>query len=103
MKRNRNTTAQVGFALKWAESSMLGEQISRWMAISEPTFYRSKNKFLGMGVAEVGRWKQLDDENEKLKQLVADLSVDRSMLQQILAESGEARPPRGDRGLSLVA
>jgi putative transposase len=54
------------------------------MGISEPTFYRWKKKFAGMGVAEIRRLKQLEDENRKLKQLVADLSLDKTMLQDVL-------------------
>jgi len=54
------------------------------MGISEQTFYRWKKKFAGMGVAEVRRLKQLEDENRRLKQLVADLSLDRQILQDAL-------------------
>jgi len=54
------------------------------MGISEQTFYRWKKKFAGMGVAEVRRLKQLEDENQRLKQLVADLSLDRRILQDAL-------------------
>ncbi len=57
------------------------EEICRRMGISEPTFYRWKKKFAGMGVAEIRRLKQLEDETRKLKQLVADLSLDKTMLQ----------------------
>jgi len=49
-------------------------------------FYRWKKKFAGMGVAEVRRLKQLEEENRKLKQLVADLSLDKQMLQDVLAK-----------------
>jgi len=56
----------------------------RKMGISENTFYRWKKKFGGLGVAEVRRLKQLEDENRKLKRLVADLSLDKVMLQDAL-------------------
>jgi putative transposase len=54
------------------------------MGVSEQTFFRWKKKFAGMGVAEVRRLKQLEEENRKLKSLVADLSLDKAMLQDAL-------------------
>ena len=59
-------------------------EIVRKMGIAEQTFYRWKKKFAGMGVAEVRRLKQLEEENRKLKQLVADLSLDKKMLQDVV-------------------
>ena len=56
----------------------------RKMGVAEQTFYRWKKKFLGMGVAEVRRLKVLEEENRKLKQLVAELSLDKQMLQDVL-------------------
>jgi putative transposase len=55
------------------------------MGISEQTFYRWKKKFAGLGVAELRRLKQLEDENRKLKRLVADLSLDKKMLQDVVS------------------
>jgi putative transposase len=54
------------------------------MGVSEATFYRWKKQFTGMGVLEIRRLKQLEDENGKLKKLVADLTLDRAMLQDVL-------------------
>jgi putative transposase len=54
------------------------------MGISEQTFYRWKKQYAGMGVAELRRLKQLEEENRKLKQLVADLSLDKVMLQDVI-------------------
>jgi putative transposase len=56
------------------------------MGVSEATFYRWKKKFHGMGVAELRRLRQLEDENRKLKNLVADLSLDKAMLQDVLSK-----------------
>ena len=84
MKRKRYTDEQISFALRQAESGTPVEEICRRMGISEPTFYRWKKKFAGMGIAEIRRLKQLEDENRKLKQLVADLSLDKTMLQDVL-------------------
>ncbi len=52
--------------------------------VSEPTFYRWKKQFAGMGVAEIRRLKQVEEENAKLKRLVADLTLDKTMLQDVL-------------------
>ena len=81
MKRKRYTEEQIAFALRQAESGTAVVEVTRKMGISEQTFYRWKKKFAGMGVAEVRRLKQLEEENKKLKQLVADLSLDKKMLQ----------------------
>jgi putative transposase len=84
MKKKRHTEAQIAFALRQAESGTAVSEIVRKMGISEATFYRWKQKYDGLGVAEVRRLKQLEQENRKLKQLVADLSLDKSMLQDAL-------------------
>ncbi len=85
MKRKRYTEEQIAFALRQAESGTAVSEIVRKMGISEQTFYRWKKKFAGMGVSEVRRLKQLEEENRKLKQLVADLSLDKRMLQDVVA------------------
>jgi putative transposase len=84
MKRKRYTEAQIAFALRQAESGTPVVEVTRKMGVSEQTFYRWKKKFAGMGVAEVRRLKQLEEENKKLKQLVADLSLDKKMLQDVV-------------------
>ena len=86
MKRKRYTEAQIAFALRQAESGVSVAEIIRKMGISEQTFYRWKKKFAGMGVAEIRRLKQLEDENRRLKQLVADLTLDKQMLQDVLSK-----------------
>ncbi len=84
MKSSRYTAEQVAFAMRQAESGTPVPEVCRKMEISEQTFYRWKKKFAGMGVAEVRRLKILEEENRKLKQLVADLSLDKQMLQDVL-------------------
>ena len=84
MKKSRFTEEQIAFALRQAEGGTPVREICRKMQISEQTFYRWKKKFAGMGVAEVRRLKQLEEENRKLKQLVADLSLDKHILQDAL-------------------
>ena len=70
--------------MRQAESGTAVAEICRKMGISEQTFYRWKKKFAGIGVAEVRRLRILEEENRKLKQLVADLSLDKQMLQDVL-------------------
>jgi putative transposase len=84
MKKSRFTEEQIAFALRQAESGVPIVEVCRKMGVSEQTFYRWKKQFAGMGVAEVRRLKQLEEENRKLKSLVADLSLDRQILQDAL-------------------
>lgn len=84
MGRQRYTEEQIAFAIRQHESGTAITEIVRKMGVSEQTFYRWKKKFAGMGVAEVRRLKSLEEENKKLKQLVADLSLDKKMLQDVV-------------------
>ena len=86
MKRKRFTEAQIAFALRQAESGTPVAEIIRKMGISEVTFYRWKKKYAGLGVAELRRLKQLEDENRRLKRLVADLTLDKQTLQDVLSK-----------------
>lgn len=84
MKKSKFTEAQVVFALKQAETGVTVEEVCRKMGISEATFYNWKKKYGGLGVSELRRLRQLEEENFKLKQLVADLSLDKHVLQDVL-------------------
>ena len=84
MKRKRYSDEQIAFALRQAETGVSVEEICRRLGVSEATFYRWKKQFAGMGVVEIRRLKQLEEENAKLKRLVADLSLDKTMLQDVL-------------------
>ena len=84
MKRKRYSDEQIAFALRQAEGGTAVEGICRKLGVSEATFYRWKKQFAGMGTVEIRRLKQLEEENAKLKRLVADLSLDRTMLQDVL-------------------
>ena len=84
MKKSRYSAEQIAFALRQAESGVPVSEVCRKMGISEQTFYRWKKRFVGLGVAEVRRLRILEEENRKLKQLVADLSLDKQMLQDVL-------------------
>ena len=84
--KKRYTEEQIAFALRQAESGTAVAEIVRKMGIAEQTFYRWKKKYAGLGVAELRRLKQLEEENRKLKQLVADLSLDKQILQDVLSK-----------------
>jgi putative transposase len=83
--KKKFTEAQIVFALRQGESGTPIAEIVRKMEISEVTFYGWKKKYAGMGVVELRRLKQLEDENRRRKWLVADLTLDKQMLQDALA------------------
>jgi putative transposase len=72
--------------LKQAELGTAVAEICRKMGVSEATFYNWKKKYGGLGPSELKRLRQLEEENRKLKQLVADLSLDKAMLQEVVAK-----------------
>lgn len=84
MPRKRFSDEQIAFALRQAETGTAVAEICRKLGIAEATFYRWKRVYAGMGVAEIRRLKQLEEENSKLKRLVADLTLDKTMLQDAL-------------------
>ena len=84
--KKRFTEAQIAFALRQAESGTAVEEIIRKLGIAEATFYRWKKKYAGMGVAEIRRLKHLEEENRRLRQLVADPTLDKQMLQEVLSK-----------------
>ena len=84
MKRSKFTESQIIFALKQSETGVKVEEVCRKMGISEATFYNWKKKYGGLGTSELRRLRQLEEENAHLKQLVADLSLDKQMLQDVL-------------------
>ena len=84
--KKRFTEPQIAFALRQADSGTPVSEICRKMNVSEPTFYRWKKQFAGMGVSEIRHLKQLEDENRRLKRLVADLTLDKQMLQDVLSK-----------------
>ena len=86
MKKSAYTEEQISFALLQAENGATVTDICRKMGVTEATFYRWKKKCGGLGTNEVRRLKQLKEENKRLKRLVADLSLDRAMLQDVLSK-----------------
>jgi len=86
MKKSSFTDEQIAFALKQAETGIPFADIIRKMEISEQTFYRWKKKYAGLLPSELKRLRQLEDENKRLKQMVAELSLDKHMLQEVLSK-----------------
>ncbi|SFU79810.1 putative transposase [Nitrosospira multiformis] len=86
VKKSKFTEQQIAFALKQAELGTPVEEVCRKMGISDATFYNWKKKYGGLGPSELRRLKQLEEENLKLKRLVADLSLDKTMLQDVLSK-----------------
>ena len=84
MKRSRYTEEQIVYALRQAESGVAVSDVCRQMGVSEATFYVWKKKYANLGVSELRKLKQLEDENTRLKRLVADLTLDPHILQEVL-------------------
>lgn len=87
MKKSKFTEAQIVFALRQVDNGVKVEEVCRKIGVSEATFYNWKKKYGGIGVNELRRLKQLEDENQRLKQVVADLTLDKHMLQDILKKN----------------
>lgn len=84
MKRSKFTDSQIAFILWQADEGTAVAEVCRKAGISQQTFYRWRQRFGGLMPSEMKRLKQLDEENAKLKKLVADLSLDRAMLQDVI-------------------
>lgn len=87
MKKTKFTEQQIVFALKQAESGTRVDEICRKIGVSEATFYNWKKKYNGLGITELRQLRQLQEENARLKQIVADLSLDKQMLQDVLKKN----------------
>jgi putative transposase len=84
--RKRYSEQQIAHALRLAEQGATTAEVCRQLGISDATLYAWKKKYAGMGVAELRRVKQLEEENRRLKQVVADLTLDKHMLQDVLSK-----------------
>lgn len=84
--KKRFTEEQITYALRQNEAGKTVPEICREMGVSQQAFYRWRHKYVGMGVAELRRLKALEDECGRLKRLVADLSLDKHILQEVLSK-----------------
>ena len=97
-ERSKFSEAQIAFVLKQAEEGTTVGEVCRKAGISEATFYNWRKKYGGLMPSEMRRLRQLEEENAKLKRLVADLSLDKAMLQDVISrKSSEACPAAADR------
>ena len=87
MQGKRHSEEQIIGVLKQAQAGVKTAEICRQHGISEQTFYRWKAKYGGLELSEAKRLRQLEDENRKLKQLVADLNLDKQALQDVLSKN----------------
>jgi putative transposase len=84
MKRSRFTEVRVAYALRQAEAGKPVMDVCRGLGISEATFYIWKKKYGDLGASEVRRLRQLEEENARLKRVVADLTLDKNILQEVI-------------------
>jgi putative transposase len=84
MRTSRFSEEQIAMALRQGEAGTPVEEICRKLGVSQATFFRWKKKFGGLGVPELRELRQLREENRKLKQLVGDLSLDKTILQEAI-------------------
>lgn len=84
MKKSRYTEEQIAYCLRQAESGMPVADVCRQMGIAEATFYIWKKKYASLGVSELRQLRQMQEENTRLKRLVADLTLDKQILQEVI-------------------
>lgn len=84
MKKSKFSEAQIAFVLKQAEDGANVGEVCRKAGISQATFYNWRNKYAGLMPSEMKRLRQLEEENGRLKRIVADLSLDKEMLQDVI-------------------
>jgi putative transposase len=87
MKRKRFSEEQILAILKEVDAGAMGRDVCRRHGISEQTLYRWKSKFGGMSVSDAKRLRQLESENTKLKKLVAELTLDKEALRELLSKN----------------
>lgn len=84
MKKSRFTEEQIAYALRNAEAGTPVTDVCRQMGVSEATFYIWKKKYANLGVGELRQMRQLTEENARLKRIVADLTLDKQILQEVI-------------------
>jgi len=96
MKKTRFTETQIVSILKKQEGGIATKEICREHGISEATFYNWKSKYGGMEASDVKRLKDLEEENNRLKKMYADLAMDNAILKDLFTKKGWALPPKSN-------
>jgi len=86
MPRKRRSEEQIVYALRKVEEGAKIGDVCRELGVFDQTYFRWKKQYAGLGMPEIRRLKQLEEENATLKRLVADLSLDKHMLQEVIAK-----------------
>lgn len=84
MKESRVTEEQIAYGLRLVDGGTPAVEVCRQIGISEATYYTWKRKYADLGVSEMRRRKQLEDENARLRRIVADLTLDKQILQEVV-------------------
>lgn len=87
MKRSKFSEEQIAYALRQAESGTPAGDVCRQLGVSEATFYTWKKKYGHLGVSELRRLRQLEEENARLKRVVADLTLDKHILMETIRKN----------------
>jgi len=87
MKRSKFTEEQIAYGLRQAESGTPVPDVCRQLGVSEATFYVWKKKFAHLGVSELRKMRQLEEENTRLKRVVADLTLDKHILMETIRKN----------------
>lgn len=101
MKKTRYSESQIAKTLKEVEGGRNVKDMCRDYGISEATYYNWRTKYGGMESSDIKRLKELEDENQRLKQMYADLSLDNKMLKDMVKKSSEASRAAFTRGFSV--
>jgi putative transposase len=88
MKKRKHTEEKIIGAVKQMEAGRPVKEVAREMGVTDQTLYNWKSKYGGMDVAEMKRLRALEDENRRLKEMVADLSLDREVLKAVIRKNG---------------
>lgn len=92
MKASKFSEAQIAFVLKQADEGTTVAEVCRKAGVSQATFYNWRKKYAGLLPSEMKRLRQLEDENNRLKKIVADLTLDKAMLQDVLSKNVWSAP-----------
>ena len=84
MKKSRFTEEQITYALRLADGGTPVVDVCRQIGVSEATYYTWRKKYADLGISEVRRLKMLEDENARLRRIVADLTLDKQILQEVV-------------------